>query len=134
MPLSAAQGQAERHPLDRLGPFCTAAEASVLAGISPAELSVRTLLLDYLGCPVADSDELVYPVWQFTHNGQPLAGLADILQALAAGSGDRWTWALWLAAPAEHLDGMTTIRWLAEGHEPDPAIRDAARDAERWQH
>lgn len=83
--------------------------------------------------PPTAEGELIYPVWQFQDDGELLPGLPAVLEVLASGINDGWTWALWLqtVVPGE-LDGKTVTEWLRDGGDVEPVLQLAANDAAAW--
>lgn len=61
-----------------------------------------------------------YPLWQF-HDGKSLPGLPKVVTALPASWRPRKVMAV-MSAPAEALDGMTPVQWLAEAGDPDLVV------------
>jgi hypothetical protein len=86
-----------------------------------------------LACPSREGD-LFYPVWQFTSAGKLLPGLAEVLEALASGTNEPWTWGVWLKARIDDLGGISAAQWLEEGRDKEIILRSARKDAYRWAH
>lgn len=129
----AATAPLEPSPLEELtGPFYdTAGLRAWLGGVSRQALLDRVKARTLLGMQTRDRS-WVYSAWQFANDGQTIPHLAEVLRALAAGIDDPWTWALWLQAPDEDLDGMTSAQWLNAGYDPAPVLAEARADAAHW--
>jgi hypothetical protein len=124
----------EPSPLEELtGPFYDTAGLRHWLDVTRQALLDRVKAHTLLGMQTGGRT-WVYPAWQFlsTGNGQTIPHLTEVLRALAAGIDDPWTWALWLQAPDEDLEGMTSVAWLDAGRDPAPVLRDAHADAARW--
>lgn len=115
---------------DLLGPFYGPAQvAEVLGGISRQAVAERRQRHTLLGLKTADG-HWVYPVFQFDERNAVRAGLADLLQVLAASGVDDWSLAGWLVSPLRSLDGRTPIEWLRQKGDLATLLevgRDAAR-------
>jgi hypothetical protein len=80
--------------------------------------------------PVDRRSGLQFPQWQFTETGQPVPGLAAILQALPDGLhplqvvGFFTTMAMELSPDGEH--GLSPLQWLCGGGDLDPVVELAA--------
>jgi hypothetical protein len=72
-----------------------------------------------------EADELVYPAFQFGPDGQPLAGIADVIGALKDVVETPYTIAAWLVAPEVELEGSTPIEQLRLGRRE--VVSDVAR-------
>jgi hypothetical protein len=120
------------HPFAQLGPFYPTRAVTKWLGITRQALDQRVRARKMLGCPTADGGQRVYPVWQFTADGQAIAHLPAVLDTLHEGIDDPWTWATWLAAPVPgRFDGMPAHQWLAEGRDAEPVLTEARRTAGR---
>lgn len=73
----------------------------------------------------------LYPAFQFSASGQPLPGLARVLEALAAQLPSSWDQALWLNSPLEDAGGATAAELLHAGR-IDEVVRMAREDVARW--
>lgn len=83
-----------------------------------------------LACPTAEG-RWVFPVFQFNPDGTVVAGLEQVLTALASGTQDRWQVALWLSTPNDQLNGRTPRAALRAG----AAVQSVAEQAaSRWRH
>jgi len=124
----------EPSPLEELvGPFYDTAGLRAWLGVSRQAVLERVKTHTLLGMQTGDRT-WVYPAWQFrkTGNGETIPHLAEVLRILAKAIDDPWTWALWLQAPDEDLDGMTSAQWLESGRDPAPVLAEARADAARW--
>lgn len=119
-------------PLEDLtGPFYDTTGLRTWLDTSRQALADRVKANTLLGLQTGDG-AWVYPAWQFTDARKTIPHLADVLRALARGTGERWTWALWLTAPNEDWAGKPAWRWLAEGRDPEPVLFEARANAARW--
>ena len=71
----------------------------------------------------------IYPGFQFDNNGERLPHLKDVLDILATGINDPWTWAMWLTTPDD--GGVTSATQLRNG-EWKKVFDDAMEDAAAW--
>lgn len=123
------------HPFAQLGPFYPTRAVTKWLGLSRQALDHRVKARKMLGCPTADGGQRVYPVWQFTADGHPIAHLAEVLDALHQGIDDPWSWATWLAAPVPgRFNGKPAYLWLASGRDAEPVLTEARRTASRLAH
>jgi hypothetical protein len=96
----------------------TGAWLAMRLGVEPRRLDVRRRTGELLGVPTDDGTDYAYPSWQFDQSGQPLPGLARVIQAArAAGLSDEGLYALLL-----RRDGMTGKGQLFD------ALRDGRED------
>ena len=116
---------------DLTGPFYGEEDTARWLGLSVSALRDRADRLEVLQLMTGDG-AAVFPAWQFTEHRRVIKHLPDVLRRLAAGTADRWTWALWLTAPDEDLNDKTAWKWLAEGGDPNPVLLSASQDAARW--
>jgi hypothetical protein len=116
---------------DRVGPFYDGDGVRAVLGVSRTDLAAMSASRKLLSLPTGDGST-VYPAWQFTAGGETTPHLQDVLNALARGTDDAWTWALWLTAPDDDYAGLSAAGWLRAGRDPAPVLRDAASDAARW--
>lgn len=99
---------------EHLGAVHDAKTVAVILGspdkpVSRQAVSKRPLLALRTG-----NGRVYYPAFQFA-NGQPIAGLADLLATIDEDLVSRWTLASWLVSPEEELDGGTPIDALRAG-------------------
>lgn len=114
------------------GPFFDTAGVLAWLGITSAELDERRAGHAILACSTAEGQQ-IFPTWQFQEDGTLLPGLRDVLETLASGTHDEWTWALWLTSRVPNqLDGKSAEQWLAEGLDPAPVTDLARQDASSW--
>jgi hypothetical protein len=116
---------------DLVGPFYDTPSLSRWLNRSRQALDARVRARTLLGLPVSEGPR-VYPAWQFADDGNTIPHLAEVLRALADGTTDPWTWALWLSAADEEYDGLTAWQWLKRDRDPAPILADARSDAKRW--
>lgn len=105
-----------------------------LLGVTRRAIRYRADTRRLLGVRTSDGQR-VYPVWQFRDDGPTIPHLREVLDILAEGIDDPWTWATWLAAELpRRFGGKPAHRWLAEGHDPAPVLSGAHRTASRLAH
>jgi hypothetical protein len=80
---------------------------------------------------VTDDKVSVYPAFQFAEGGRRLPGLKQVLDALAKGIDDEWTWAQWLNSAAEDAPSAVELMWAGR---IDEVLAEAVSDALRWSH
>ena len=121
------------HPFDDIvGPFYGADGVARCSGLSPADVLELAETNKLLGCPTAEG-ALVFPVSQFNPDGSSVAGLPQVLGAMAEGTSDRWQVALWLNTPFEQLRDRTPAQALRHGD--TQGVQELAGDtAARWRH
>ncbi|RIT73916.1 hypothetical protein [Mycobacteroides abscessus] len=91
---------------EAVGPFYDANAAARRTRLTTPTVRRRAQRHRLLACPTAEG-RLVFPTFQFNPDGTAVAGLEQVLIALASGTQDRWQVALWLSTPmtsstAEH--------------------------------
>lgn len=116
---------------DLVGPFYSSTDLAEWLDTDTDLLANGVRAKALLGMQTGSGD-WVYPVWQFMPDRSVLPRLPDVLEALAQGSGDPWTWAAWLCAPSDEISGLSAWQWLAAGENPRRIIQAARRDAARW--
>ena len=99
---------------EHLGPVYDVKTVAILLGtpdkpVSRQAVSKRSLLALRTG-----NGRVFYPAFQFV-NGQPVAGLADVLAEVDEDLVSRWTLASWLTSPEDDLDGDRPIDTLCAG-------------------
>ena len=115
-----------------VGPFYDTAGVRGWLGITSVDLDERRAHHTILACSTADGRQ-IFPTWQFGADGKLLPGLRDVLETLAGGTDDEWTWALWLTSRVpSQLDGKSAVQWLAEGQDSSRVLDLARRDALVW--
>jgi hypothetical protein len=119
---------------NELGPLCSTAEIrEMLGGVSRQR--VDELWRHHRLISLLDSaGRRRFPLFQFG-DGRPLESLVSAFWTLAAAPVNEWTAASWCVRPdAERLEGLSPVRWAAEGRDPERLNRLAWRDAERLSH
>ena len=117
---------------EQVGPFYDTAGVLSWLGITSTDLDERRARHAILICSTADGQQIL-PTWQFQTDGTLLPGLRDVLEILASGTHDEWTWALWLTSRVPYqLDGKSAAQWLAEGRDPSSVTDLARQDASSW--
>ena len=120
----------ETNPLaEATGPFYAEPDTAAWLGIDVAELQAMAGELTVLRV-VTGNGTPVYPAWQFGPDRKVIPHLAEVLRALARGSDDPWTAALWLTATDED-DSRTAWQRLATDDAAE-IIRRAHEDGARW--
>lgn len=118
---------------EKLGPFYDTPGLIGWLGISRQAVDARVRKHTLLGLPTAANRSRVYPTWQFRDDGSAIPHLREVLDVLASGSPDPWTWALWLSSCSEDAyRGLSAARWLDQGRAPDVILAEARADAARW--
>lgn len=72
-----------------------------------------------------EAGDLIYPAFQFGPDGQPLAGVADVIAAFKGAVETPYTIASWLVSPEAELGGSTPVEQLRRGRRE--AVADVAR-------
>lgn len=106
-----------------LGPTLKAKDLEELLGCSRQAISDRVKRQRLLALPKNDGYE--FPAFQFSGDGQPLAGLPEILQLLLPLATSAYTVAGWLVAPEAELENARPIELLRRG--AVEAVETAAR-------
>jgi hypothetical protein len=115
------------------GPFYDTVGLAQWLSITKQGLAKRVAAGTLIGCQLADArSSWVYPVWQFTPEGQVIAHLDEVWRVLRDGAGDPWTALLWLRARNPTLGGATAADHLREGGDPVPVLAAARADAAKW--
>lgn len=125
---------AGRHPTAALvGPCYDTPGLTRLLDVSENEILKRVRSHTLLACRT-ESGAWRYPKFQFDEQGNTLACLREVLDALIApGDEGRWRAARWLAAPAPYLpDSASAAQWLRDGGDPTPVVCAARADGDRW--
>jgi hypothetical protein len=118
---------------EKVGPFYDTPGLAKWLGVTRQALDARVRNHTLLGLPTSGNGPRVYPVWQFTSDRSVIPHLSDVLRALATGSSDPWTYALWLSARTDDAyAGMSAAEWLAAGRDPATVLAEARADAARW--
>lgn len=115
-----------------VGPFYTSSSVATWVGVR--ELDVLEMVFDrqFLGCITTDQ-QVVLPVSQFRLDGTAHIGLPKVLDILASGTTDAWTWAAWLHSRVPgQLEGVSGMQWLAAQRDLDTLLRLAQMDAASW--
>lgn len=105
---------------DAVGPvYPTAVVREMLGGITRQALLDRVKRHKLLSLRTADG-HLVWPAWQFRH-ASAIAGLSEVLAAVAPGGADPWTLASWLRAPQPTVEGRSVADLISSGDQADLA-------------
>lgn len=109
-----------------IGRLLSAAEVGELLDITKQAVSLRVKSLSLLALPTAKGG-YGFPHWQFGQDGQPLAGLMDVLRAFRSEdvlpAADQrgstvetpWTIAAWMVSHQDELGDRTPVELLHEG-------------------
>jgi hypothetical protein len=114
-PLAAARlrsARARQDLLERAGGAYQASEVARMLGVTRQAVHGRYRRGSILGLPQGDT-EILYPACQFTHDGQVVSGLAEVLAAF--GVQNPWTQLAVLMAPSPAAGGGTPLQALAAG-------------------
>jgi hypothetical protein len=111
-----------------IGPVLKAKDLEELLGCSRQAISDRVKRHRLLALP--HNDGQAFPAFQFASDGQPVAGLPEILQVLLPLTETPYSVAGWLAAPEDELEGERPIDVLRRG-EVEAASMVARHFAER---
>jgi hypothetical protein len=115
-----------------VGPFYTLGDVASWLNSTTVEIEKRVWQRSLLGCSTREQ-LLLLPVSQFTSGGSAHEGLKQVLDTLATGTADPWTWGLWLTSQVPgQLDGMSGMEWLANRRNLGTLLRLAATDASSW--
>lgn len=115
---------------DRVGPFYDTLGLTTWLDKSRQAIDKQVHSGKLLACMTSDRMRL-YPVWQFTEDGELIPGLREVLAVLHSGTHDGWTKAVWLLTPTDELDG-SALDWLKARHDIAPVIDLAREDAAAW--
>ncbi|WP_104132317.1 hypothetical protein [Cryobacterium sp. M91] len=116
-----------------VGPFYDTAGLSRWLGVSRQAIHKRigkTLLAVH-----TEKNDILYPAFQFTEDGDTLPHLMDAARTLSTGLADEWSIAMWLNTPVDDLDGRSIVECLraADGGaaDVDAALAFARAEASR---
>jgi hypothetical protein len=76
---------------------------------------------------------LLYPTFQFSHDGEPLPHLREVLSILRESMPSPWTQAFWLNAKVSTFNGKTAAEML-RANQPTPVLQAAKADGESRKH
>lgn len=99
---------------EHLGPVYDAKTVAVLLGTVDKPVSRQAVSKRPLLALRTANGRVYYPAFQFV-NGQPIAGLADVLAEISDDVISRWTLASWLVSPDDDLDGARPMDELRAG-------------------
>jgi len=117
---------------DAIGPFYSASGVAAWLNLQETDVEDRVRNRELFGCVTADT-QLLLPSAQFNENGSTHPGLHQILDVLATGTSDAWTWGLWLFSRVPgQLDGMSVMEWLKNERDVDAVLLLARNDANSW--
>ena len=116
--------------LELVGPLYAEPDVAEWLGIEVTDLQAMAGELTVLRLVTGDGTAW-YPTWQFTADRTVIPHLPEVLRALARGSSERWTWALWLTADTEDDNRPIWQRLAADGGVA-LIIAEARADAARW--
>lgn len=120
------------HPFDAFGPFYRATEVASWLGESRQSIHKKVKGRALLGAHDSEGG-VCLPVWQFRDDGTVVPHLRKVVDLLAAGTSDPWTWIQWLAVPDEKT-GVPAWQSLDTGSadQIDAVVSEARHDAARW--
>jgi hypothetical protein len=120
------------HPFDEFGPFYRATDAASWLGESRQSVHKKVKGRALLGAHDSEGG-LCLPVWQFRDDRTVVPHLRKVVDLLAAGTSNPWTWIQWLAVPDEQT-GFPAWKSLDTGtpDQVDAVVSEAGRDAARW--
>jgi hypothetical protein len=120
------------HPFDEFGPFYRPTEVASWLGESRQSIHKKVKGHALLGAHDSEGG-VCLPVWQFRDDGTVVPHLRKVVDLLAAGTSDPWTWIQWLAVPDETTNLPAWKRLDTEAPEQIDAVeREARHDAARW--
>jgi hypothetical protein len=105
-----------------VGPYATSAQLADLLGMSKQAVSKRVHGETLLALP--RRNQLLYPLFQFGADGQPLPGIAEVIRALKDAVTSTWLIADWLVSRHSEL-GRAPVEALRDGDVE--AVETAAR-------
>jgi hypothetical protein len=117
-----------------LGPLLRAEEVRELVGLSSLE-ALDDLVRGWriLALPTRQGG-VVYPAFQFDHDGQPHPSIAEVIEILAPVAITPYTIASWLMSPNEFLGDETPMQMLKIGRDPQRVITEARYAADHMAH
>jgi len=111
-----------------VGPVYTSSGLQKWLGITRQAVSQHAQHRRFLRLLTAD-DVSVFPAFQFSERGQYLPHLKDVLDILATGIDDPWTWATWLNTADDEGQTFAEKLWAGQWEQ----VCDQAReDANAW--
>jgi hypothetical protein len=120
------------HAFDKYGPFYRASDVASWLGESRQSIHKKVKGRALLGAHDSEGG-MCLPVWQFRDDGTQVPHLREIVNLLAAGTSEPWTWIQWLAEP-DDASGIPAWQSLDSEEADQIAVvtQDARRDAARW--
>lgn len=102
-----------------IGRLLSAAEVGELLGVTKQAVSLRVKTPSLLALPTAKGG-YGFPHWQFGQDGEPLAGLTEVLRAFRTEDSlpvveTPWTIAAWMVSHQGELGDKTPVELLHEG-------------------
>lgn len=120
------------HPFDEYGPFYRASDVASWLGESRQSIHKKVKGRSLLGAQDS-AGGVCLPVWQFRDDGTVVPHLKQVVDLLAAGTNNPWTWIQWLAVPDEKTGTPAWMRLATEVPDQIDAVAGEARhDAARW--
>lgn len=124
------------HPWDtEIGPFYDTAGLMLWLGVTRQALADRERRGTLLACRTSDG-HLVYPVLQFSRNGQVRPGVVDAVGILKRAGADGWAIGAWLTTPSPAFDGDSAVDHLVVHRSSKDAVDRlravATADAAGW--
>jgi hypothetical protein len=120
------------HPFGEFGPFYRPVDVASWLGESRQSIHKKVKGRTLLGARDSEGG-VCLPVWQFRDDGTVVPHLRKVVDILAAGTSNPWTWIQWLAVP-DAQTGVPAWQSLDTGapDQIDAVAREARQDAARW--
>lgn len=120
------------HPFDEYGPFYRASDVASWLGESRQSIHKKVKGRALLGAHDSEGG-VCLPAWQFRDDRMVVPHLREVVDVLAAGTSNPWTWIQWLAVPDEETGVPAWKRLNTEVPGQIEAVARAARhDSARW--
>jgi hypothetical protein len=125
----AATDEAEREEF--FGPLLDSEEVRRRLGVSSTQEVVELVRSGKLLVLPSREGELIYPAFQFSDEGNVYPEIERITAIFDGVVVTPITIASWLRGPKEYLEGLSPMRWLELGRDPEPVIAGAEVAAAR---
>lgn len=120
------------HPFDEYGPFYRASDVASWLGESRQSIHKKVKGRALLGAHDSEGG-VCLPTWQFRDDGTVVPHLREVVDVLAAGTSNPWTWIQWLAVPDEETGAPAWKSLDTEvPSQMEAVVSEARRDAARW--
>jgi hypothetical protein len=117
-----------------LGPLLDAEQVRSLLGIPSLEAVDNLVQAKRVLALPGTADEVVYPAFQFSDDGQPYPTIAEVIEILAPVAETPYTIATWLMSPKPYFDGRSPMQWLKSGRPPRQVVTEARLAADHMAH